>query len=425
MSKRMKRILFLVCLLLFIVVVPLAVVYSQGYKVDFVNGGFKISKTGGLFIKASPKQADVYLNNPNSAHKIESKKTDFFFGSLLIENLFPKTYKIEVAKEGYISWQKNLEIKEKEVTEAKNIILFPKDPGLTVFSRELENFWLSPDQKKIILREKNNNKWSLNLYEIDKEVKSHLIDEDDISIKGAELLSLEFSQDSKTISLETGLEENIKYFTINLEKSPVAPIKAKAPITSTTTLASIKINGDSYYLDRNGNIFKNMTKLNSSRFPVQQETDYSLEIFGDYIFLKENQNLYLFNQESKKMELFSQNINIIKASPSQKVLALSSDNEMQLFFLKDNETFPKKKAGERMTLIRLSEKIKDFFWLNDDYLLFNTGNEVKIIETDDRDKAQVWNLASSADPVISFSQQDKRLYLLSENKLYRSDALLP
>jgi hypothetical protein len=221
------------------------------------------------------------------------------------------------------------------------------------------------------------------------------------------------------------LEENIKYFTINLEKSPVAPIKAKAPITSTTTLASIKINGDSYYLDRNGNIFKNMTKLNSSRFPVQQETDYSLEIFGDYIFLKENQNLYLFNQESKKIELFSQNINIIKASPSQKVLALSSDNEMQLFFLKDNETFPKKKAGERMTLIRLSEKIKDFFWLNDDYLLFNTGNEVKIIETDDRDKAQVWNLASSADPVISFSQQDKRLYLLSENKLYRSDALLP
>jgi len=51
-----------------------------------------IVKTGGLFIKALPKQANLYINGDFI------KKTDFFFGSTLVENLLPRTYKVELKK---------------------------------------------------------------------------------------------------------------------------------------------------------------------------------------------------------------------------------------------------------------------------------------------------------------------------------------
>lgn len=83
---------------MFLLIAPSIVLYSQGYRIDFENK--KITQTGGLFLKISPKQADIYLNGKLS------RKTDFFFGSALIENLLPKKYKLEIKKTGYQSWKK-------------------------------------------------------------------------------------------------------------------------------------------------------------------------------------------------------------------------------------------------------------------------------------------------------------------------------
>jgi len=55
------------------------------------------------------------------------KKTDFLFGSALVENLLPKKYQVEINKEGFYSWIKDLEVIEKRVTEAKGIVLIPRN----------------------------------------------------------------------------------------------------------------------------------------------------------------------------------------------------------------------------------------------------------------------------------------------------------
>ena len=132
MTKRTRTILFLICLFLFLLIAPLAIFYSQGYRFDFDSK--KITQTGGLFLKVFPKSAEIYLDG-----KLK-KKTDFFFGSILIENLLPKKYKIEIKKEGYFTWEKNLEIREKEVTEAKNVILFPENSNFTILTKGVKKF---------------------------------------------------------------------------------------------------------------------------------------------------------------------------------------------------------------------------------------------------------------------------------------------
>jgi hypothetical protein len=377
-------------------------------------------------VKAYPKQVEVQIDEaPTSRHSLK-EKTDFFFGSLLVENLFPRKYKIEIKKQGYLTWQKVLEIKEKEVVEIKNLILFPETKEFSTLATDIKDFWVSPDQKELILKEEDKNGWSLKSYDLNANVKSHLIDDSDISTKNPKLLSLEFSPDSKQINLEAEIAENAKYFRLNLEKNPPTLTKINPPLATTSlVIVSKKIGNDTFSLNKQGNLFKNQEKLNDKPFSIKQETKYDLEIFQDFIFLQEDRTLYKFNPDSKNFEKFSDGVNFLKLSPDSKTLAYVSDYEDWLLFLKDKENKPIKKAGEKMLLLRLSEKINDCYWLNDDYLVLSSENTIKITEADERDKIQTWDIMTLPQPKIFFNQNDKKLYILSEGKLYCSDALLP
>jgi WD40 repeat protein len=416
MTKKIRTILFLIFLFLFLLITPAAVFYSQGYRIDFENR--KISQTGGLFLSTLPKQAEIYLDE-----KLE-KRTDFFFGSALIENLLPKKYKIEIKKEGCHSWEKTLEIKEKEVVEVRNIVLFPKDLNFHILISEVKDFWFSPDQRKIVLRTPTFSPpdkeigWALKLYELDKEVKSHLIEKGDVSSGEVDLLNLKFSEDSKEIYLEVGTAEQLKYFTLNLEETPPALSESETPKPPLeNAVVYQKVNNDIYYLDNSGYLFKNEEKLTREPFPVKKETEYALEIFQNFIFLQEKDDLYKLNQESKSFEKFFEGINALKVSPDFKKLVYFSDYEIWILFLRESE--------ENLFLIRLSEKIRDVSWLNSNYLIFNSGDKIKIAEIDTRDRINVIDIAELKNPRIFWNEIDKRLYVLSEENLYRSRALLP
>jgi len=435
MTKRTRTILFLICLFLFLLIAPSAILYSQGYRFDFENK--KLTQTGGLFLKIIPKQAEIYLDGKLI------KKTDFFFGSALIENLLPKKYKIEIKKEGYHLWEKNLEIREKQVTEVKNIILFPESPTFNILVSGIKDFWPSPDEKKIILKEAtlpppDKEVWSLKLYDLEKNVKSHLISEKDIYLKGADLLNLEFSSDSKEIYLDIGMKEQLKYFTLTIDKTP--PILTEKEITPIpeNIIASQILNGNNYYLDNSGHLFKvdersfistprsawvNEERLTEKSFPVKAETEYTLEIFPNSLFLRESQTLYQLNPDSKIFEKFFENLNSLKISPGLKKLVYFSNYEIWILFLKDSDPPLTHRRGDRVFLVRLSEKIDNVFWLNSDYLIFNTGNKIKIAEIDDRDRINIVDFAEFKELKIYFNQTNKKLYILSEGSLFVSEKL--
>ncbi|MBI2042305.1 MAG: PEGA domain-containing protein [Candidatus Nealsonbacteria bacterium] len=119
MQKRTRTILFVACLLLFFLAAPSAILYSQGYRFDFDQK--RITQTGAFYAKVSPRGAKIYLNN-----KLRGA-TSFIDSSLLVENLLPGKYEIEIRKDGYHSWQKTLIVREREVSEAKHVTLFPQN----------------------------------------------------------------------------------------------------------------------------------------------------------------------------------------------------------------------------------------------------------------------------------------------------------
>jgi len=447
MIKRVRTILFSVCAILFFLIAPTITLYSMGYRIDFESK--RIVQTGGFYFKILPKNVQILIDG-----KIK-KKTDIFFGSILIDNLLPKKYKVQIKKEGYLPWEKTLEIKEKEVTEAKNIVLIPEKPRFETLGNEIENFFFSPNGEKMILKDKEG----LKLFDTGKKIKNYPIE----ALPKEEVEELVFSPDSQKFLLKI----NSKFKLLDLTKFPTssinldfldpkikeisfhpkdftkifffknseifeADLEKKENVLFEKDISTYKISGENiYYLDNSGFLFKSdfnqkiRDKINDVTFPIKEKVDYQLETFGNFIFLKEQGTLYLFNTDSKSFEKFFEPIKSLRVSPDSKKLVYFSDYEIWLLFLEDSFDQPWKKAKEKVFLTRFSEKIEDLFWFTAHYLIFNTDSTIKIVEIDDRDGLNIYDLAEFKNPKIFFNESDKKIYLLSEDKFFVSEKLPP
>jgi len=480
MTKRSRTILFSILAGLFLIITPGITLYSWGYRFDFDSG--KIVQTGAFYFKVFPRGAQIYLDG----NRI--KKTDFFFGASYVENLLPKKYEVEIKKDGFHSWKKTLEVKEKQVTDAKNIVLIPEEPEFSALTKGVENFSFSPDGKKVILKETKNGAWALKLLEPERNVKSHLLAKEDIPKSEISISAISFSPDSRRILLKTASKEGFKYFLINLEKSPPdltsldflegsvkdvffdprssqklfllvdedksssspSPLRGlvfEADLTqkkiSQIVLENIRsfqvFNENIYYLSDSGPdagflfktdfSFSGREKINKSPFPVEKNGEYKIFVFSDRIFLQDGKNLYLFNPSSNNFEKFFETSKEPEISSDLKKIVYYSDYEIWILFLKDEFSQPQKSAGEKQFIARFSEKIGNVFWLSSHYLIFNSGSKIKIAEIDDRDKI---NIADFAPPTttgegleIFFNQNDKKLYIFSDGNLSSSEKLVP
>lgn len=413
----------LISAVLFLIIAPSLALYSQGYRLDFEKK--KISRTGGIFFKIAPKQTEIYINGELA------EKTDFFFGSALIENLLPKTYKVEIKKAGFKTWEKTLEVKEQEVTSAKNVILFAENYALNTAAKNVENFWLTPERKKFVLKDTEKNIWSLKLYEPEKNLTSLIIDEHDLPGQNIEIIDLEFSPDFKEIYLKIASGEQIKYYLVSTDKTHLPQALRNPPLFWQDNVLSYYISGNTiFYLDNAGDIFKtdfNLSpkeKVSEIPFRIKPETNYKIWIFGNSIFLAEDKTLYQYNPQTRLFEKIIDSVIDVKLSSDEKKIAFFNDNETWVMFLADIEDQPTKKAGDKILLGRFSEKIENISWLNSHYLIFNSGALIKISEIDDRDKINVVDIISKQNPRIFWDQTAKQLYILSEKNLFQSEKII-
>jgi len=160
MTHKVRSIILCLIILFFIIAAPIIILYSLGYNFDWQEK--KLVLTGGLYIKTTPKNATVYINDK------PRKETPAF-----IKRLIPKYYQIKVTKEGYHDWNKKLKIESKIVTEVKNIILIPINPKIEIINEKIsDNFSLKEyvNEESIISNDVFYiQKPSFILYKTDKE----------------------------------------------------------------------------------------------------------------------------------------------------------------------------------------------------------------------------------------------------------------
>jgi len=101
----------------FLIVIPIIIFYSFGYR---LSDNFKLVKTGGIYIANNESGASVRLNG-----KVK-KSTGMLDRNMLVQNVKPGNYTVNVEKQGYRPWVKYVKVQE-ELVEVCFPLLIPSE----------------------------------------------------------------------------------------------------------------------------------------------------------------------------------------------------------------------------------------------------------------------------------------------------------
>jgi len=135
-----RKIFFYSLVSLFLVLLPVTLLYSLGFRWDFQNN--TLTRTGIITIKTFPEAADIYVNGQKHEEKTPAN----------LSGLLPGTYEIELKLKGYWPYLKKVNVQADHVTRLEDILFFPKIPKFkSILKPEKANsFFLAPSGKRIL-----------------------------------------------------------------------------------------------------------------------------------------------------------------------------------------------------------------------------------------------------------------------------------
>lgn len=141
MGNRSEKKSLLIILSVFLFVIAgtyLVTLFARGYRPNFQGTNLTLKATGLLSATSKPKGASVYIDD-----KLITATDDTL-------NLAPGNYLVKIVKDGYLSWQKSVNIK-KEIVFQSDAQLFRSAPDLSPITLSgAINPVISPDYSKII-----------------------------------------------------------------------------------------------------------------------------------------------------------------------------------------------------------------------------------------------------------------------------------
>lgn len=460
MTKKQRRILFYICVLIFILSGPIITFYSFGWRFDFKN--FKILPSGALYLKTNRSGVKVYLNNK---FKKESNNLPFF-NSIFIKNLAPKYYNIKVKKNGYLTWEKKLKINPELVTEAENIFLLPEKIPSKIVSENIlknSNFIFSKNQKNFYWLSKKNNFLILNVFNLEKPFLKY---NSDLEISTYKLMLYpkntirlnDISYDNKKILLKNennrwflydikkqkliDLNKNLENFFQKIDKIQFHPYKDGLLIFAFNNLYEMNLKNltlsfpilknilyyklfknSIYFIDENFSLSKTeLYNLNTKKIiSIKSLIKTKIPVFNltinneEQIALIINSKLYLIEtKKQKKPQFIKDGVILMKFSNNGEKLAFTDkENMLYIYYLKNiiNKQ-PNKYKAELDKIINLKETTFNIFWFyKNNYLLLVSDHKVIFCEIDNRDKINHYIIFTGDIQNSYFNSYDNNLYL--------------
>lgn len=140
-SLRVRRVIYLTFIALFVITAPLLVLYSAGYRYNIHRG--LIQKIGSISVKPFPTNAEVLLDGV----PVTSSRSD---NTARIQNLVPGEYKVTVTLPNYYSWEKKLIIDSNTNTFVDHVVLFRNDQP-TLLQADVKQIVPSPDHNTLAI----------------------------------------------------------------------------------------------------------------------------------------------------------------------------------------------------------------------------------------------------------------------------------
>lgn len=402
MTKKTRK-LILYCLILgFFLASSGFLLYAHGWSLNqTIDGTLTFQKTGAIFLKTRPTDALIKING-----KPYSRKPGLFSnGGELIKGLPPGNYQIEISKEDFGLWQKNLMVEASLIASASKVFLFPNEISTELVpQKEVEKFWLTANKKEEIkqlfysLKQKQLNfpgivpiiqiisyPFDTTKAIIASQKAIYLLDRQNFTLELLALVSI-----NALITNNNGSEIIFFDQENNLQIYEVKPRKITEKIA----------------LESSGKIVKIAVSKSNTKIAL----------------LSGEGELFIYERKNGELKLMAKKIKDFRFSPDSKKLAvLSQTGEIEVIFLENYHRDFKMAAGESLKLgLQKNSPVFDFDWLPQilDYLVIKYPEEIIIAEVDSRPPTNWWLLTENIQD-FAFDKENN-LYFLKNNQFLRT-----
>ncbi len=138
LTRKWRRGLLCFFIATFLITTPIIVLYTSGYRYDWHNGLLK--QTGALSLDMQPRDAELYINNERIIG----------LAPFRFKNIAPGHYHVRLTATGYYSWEKEIDIREKQTTYLKDIELIAKSRAELIAEGPITQLFLSPDERTLL-----------------------------------------------------------------------------------------------------------------------------------------------------------------------------------------------------------------------------------------------------------------------------------
>jgi hypothetical protein len=416
------------------------ILYSQGYRFNWQERW--LSQVGAFYFSVNPSRAEVFVDD----NFIGSTRR--LLGTVLTENFLPGTYTVRIQKEGFHTWEKRLEIVAKQVTEAKHIILLPQSPAFTVLEEDIQGFWPAPNQREAIVKkprsailEAEEHRWVLFLWDAQGNTQFPVYQTQSAQ---EDIQDIRWQENSNSFVIELTTPSGTKTFFQIVERSALSQnqtyeeslqafseFREERLTPDPDMIAVYEDNQTVTWLDASGFLrqqhppLTEIAQLTQVPFPTQPSANYALFPIGQQWFLQENSSLSVLQQNTPSWEDFFSPFDDLVSSPDGKKLALSSGQEIWLYYLQEEREQPMRNKDERVFLTRFGEPIGNLTWLTTHHILFTLNDRIVVVEIDTRDRLNSMELIQFPSPTLLWQADTKTLFVYSENSIFVSEKLLP
>lgn len=460
MTKKTRRLIFYIFLVLFIFVALFIVFYALGYTFDWQKKS--LTTTGAFYFKSRPDRAKIYINNEYAGD------TNKF-----IRRLTPKNYDIKISKSGYYDWQKTLNIKSGLVTKAENMLLIQNNYiANNVTNVDVQNFFFSPDDTEVIyvaeftLRLMNlTDNTDVQIYPLLSSSTGSRFTQILPSLKNLtgivwsndkNKILLSFSDDSyyviflrneiKIINLQSLIQYSSNYkissvknplihpqdsnkiyfyfssglYFVKLNESEPYESIVSSPTVSNVSSYTIFDNEILYIQSSKAELYK--TNFDGSSFkkvfdiPLLKPNELATIINDKLIII--NKILYLFEPKLQIFEKVVDEVRNFHFSNNEDKFLWITDNEIGVIWLKPDFEQPMRQEYEMESIIKIPQKINQAIWYSksNQHIIYATDHEINIAELDNRDRRNTAKIFSVENSEIFYNKQNNKLYILSKKK---------
>jgi hypothetical protein len=431
MSKALGRATYLFFFLLFFILAPVFTMYGLGYRYNFDTS--QIEKNGAFYVKSFPKGATIFVDEEEMDSDTPTQLT----------NIKPGKHLLQVRKNKYRTWQKELDVYSGETTFAEDVVLFYQNMTKTWVGNGSETFSVNRNQDKYAY--------------VNKDKQLHITDIEDgrdfnVFTLPEKMTILDWSADNQRLLLTDGNDFYI--FDINQ--------KNLNHISSNRNHVSVLLNEKIIWDDKNSNLLWYLYDDQLWQFDISNpfepnirsvEFDKKISDFtlaNDYLIVQ-----YIINGNSYVEQLKKDSLESIKTIgklslgnldtllvDDQKIIFTVGTKLYVKYTYRDLITIPIVMAkihddrllitnGHEIILYnykedwqelidRSSQIISDILWHpNGSYFLSEINGQTKITEIDGRDQRNIIDVVENPHKKLYlFNSKGDNLFILTPEENY-------